>query len=143
MKSILSIIFCVSHSDVSNSATPWTVAHQAPLSMKFSKEEYFSGFLFPSPGGLPVPGINPGLPHCRHILYHLSQQGRKTHKFYEKWERNVLVLCLGNIIQCYIRIIIRIKSILSSTNKIIHSIKAYSWVNLALKMVDFKTRLVN
>ena len=43
-------------------ATPWTVAHQAPRSMGFSRQEYSSGFPFPSPGGLPDPGIEPGSP---------------------------------------------------------------------------------
>ena len=38
-------------------ATPWTVAHQAPLSMEFSRQEYWSGLPFPSPGDLPDPGI--------------------------------------------------------------------------------------
>ena len=38
-------------------AIPWTVAHQFPLSMGFSKEEYWDGFPFPSPGDLPNPGI--------------------------------------------------------------------------------------
>ena len=38
-------------------ATPWTVACQAPLSMEFSRQEYWSGFLFPSPGHLPDSGI--------------------------------------------------------------------------------------
>ena len=38
-------------------ATPWTVALQAPLSMKFSRQEYWSGLPFPSPGDLPDPGI--------------------------------------------------------------------------------------
>ena len=38
-------------------ATPWTVAHQARLSLGFSKKEYWSGSPFPSPGGLPDPGI--------------------------------------------------------------------------------------
>ena len=38
-------------------ATPWTVAHQAPLSMGFSRQEYWSGLPFPSPGDLPDPGI--------------------------------------------------------------------------------------
>ena len=42
-----------------NSVTPWTVAHQAPLSMRFPTQEYWSGFPFPSPGGLPDPGIIP------------------------------------------------------------------------------------
>ena len=42
--------------------TPWTVAHQAPLSMAFSRQEYWSGFPFPSPGDLPNPGIEPRSP---------------------------------------------------------------------------------
>ena len=41
---------------------PWTAAHQAPLSMGFSRQEYWSGLLFPSPGDLPDPGIKPGSP---------------------------------------------------------------------------------
>ena len=40
--------------------TPWTVAHQAPLSMGFSRQEYWSGLPFPSPGDLPDPGTKPG-----------------------------------------------------------------------------------
>ena len=40
-------------------ATPWTVAHRAPLSMGFSRQEYWSGLPFPSPGDLPDPGIEP------------------------------------------------------------------------------------
>ena len=40
-------------------ATPWTVARQAPLSMGFSRQEYWSGLPFPSPGDLPNPGIKP------------------------------------------------------------------------------------
>ena len=39
--------------------TPWTVAHQAPLSMESSRQEYWSGLLFPSPGNLPDTGIEP------------------------------------------------------------------------------------
>ena len=42
--------------------TPWTVAHQAPLSMGFPKQEYWSGLPFPSPGDLPDPGIEPRSP---------------------------------------------------------------------------------
>ena len=40
-------------------ATLWTVAHQAPLSMEFSRQEYWSGWPCPPPGGLPDPGIEP------------------------------------------------------------------------------------
>ena len=43
-------------------ATPWTVAHQAPLSMGFSRREYRSGLPFPSPGDLPDPRIEPMSP---------------------------------------------------------------------------------
>ena len=43
-------------------ATPWTVAYQAPPSMKCSRQEYWSGLPFPSPGDLPNPGIEPGSP---------------------------------------------------------------------------------
>ena len=43
-------------------ATPWTVAHQAPLSMGFCRQEYWSGLPFPSPGDLPDQRIEPGSP---------------------------------------------------------------------------------
>ena len=43
-------------------ATPWTVAHQAPPSMGFSRQEYWGGLPFPSPGDLPDPGIEPRSP---------------------------------------------------------------------------------
>ena len=43
-------------------ATPWTVAHQACLSMGFPRQEYWSGLPFPSPGDLPDEGIEPGSP---------------------------------------------------------------------------------
>ena len=43
-------------------ATSWTVAHQAPLSMGFSRQEYWSGLPFPSPGDLHDPGIEPTSP---------------------------------------------------------------------------------
>ena len=41
-------------------ATPWTVAYNAPPSMGFSRQEYWSGLPFPSPEDLPNPGIKPG-----------------------------------------------------------------------------------
>ena len=52
----------VSLSRVPLFATPWTVAYQAPLSMEFSRQEYWSGLPFPSPGNLPHPGIEAGSP---------------------------------------------------------------------------------
>ena len=47
---------------MSDSATPWTVAHQAPLSMGFPRQGYWSGLPFPSPWDLPDPGIEPRSP---------------------------------------------------------------------------------
>ena len=55
--------------------TPWTVAHQAPLSMGFPRQEYWSGLPFPSPGDLPDPGKNPGLLHWQADSLLLSHQG--------------------------------------------------------------------
>ena len=42
--------------------TPWTIIHQAPLSMEFSRQEYWSGLPFPSPGDLPDLEIEPRSP---------------------------------------------------------------------------------
>ena len=44
---------------MSDSEILWTVAYQAPLSMGFSRQEFWSELPFPSPGGLPDPGIEP------------------------------------------------------------------------------------
>ena len=53
---------------------PWT-AHQASLSMKFSRQEYWSGLPFPSPGDLPDPGIEAGSPALQADSLHLSHWG--------------------------------------------------------------------
>ena len=60
-------------------AIPWTVARQARLFMGFSKQEYWSVLPCPPPGNLP----NPGLPHCRWILYQLSHQG--SQEYWNGW----------------------------------------------------------
>ena len=52
------------HSVMSDSATPWTVAHQAPLSMGLFRQEYWSGLPFPTPRDLPNPGIEPESPEA-------------------------------------------------------------------------------
>ena len=53
----------LSHSAVSDSfSTPWTVAHQAPLSMTFSRQEYWNGLPFPPSGDLPDSGMEPTSP---------------------------------------------------------------------------------
>ena len=75
----VSVTLSLSH--VQLFAIPWTVAHQAPLSMEFSRQEYWSGLPFSPPGDLPNPGIfstqgpNPFLLHFyRWILYHCTTQ---------------------------------------------------------------------
>ena len=54
---------------------PWTVARQAPQSMEFSRQEYWSGLPWPSPGDLPNPGIEPGSPSLEADSYPLSYLG--------------------------------------------------------------------
>ena len=69
---------CVSElscSVMSDSVTPWNVACQAPLSMGFFRQEYYSGLPFPPPGDFPDPGIEPGslvspMLISRQVLYH-------------------------------------------------------------------------
>ena len=53
---------CESLSRVRLFVTPWTVARQAPLSVEFPRQEYWSGLPFPSSGDLPDPGIKPRSP---------------------------------------------------------------------------------
>ena len=64
---------CLVISVMSDSATPWTTAHQAPRSMGLSRQEYWRGLPCPPPRDLPNPGkLNPHLlclPLCRWILY--------------------------------------------------------------------------
>ena len=48
---------------------PWTLTHQAPLSMGVSRQEYWSGLPFPPPGIFATHGRNPCLPHCQVVLY--------------------------------------------------------------------------
>ena len=56
-------------------ATPWTVAHQATLSMRFPRQEYWSALPFPSPEDLPDPGIEPASPAWQVDSLPLSHQG--------------------------------------------------------------------
>ena len=71
---IVTLCACVHAKSLQSCPTlcnPWTVAHQATLSMGFSRQEYWSGLACPPPGDLPDPGINQCLlwiQHCRWIL---------------------------------------------------------------------------
>ena len=50
---------CVHAQSCPTLCNPWALAHQAPLSMEFFRQKYWSGLPFPSPGDLPDPGIKP------------------------------------------------------------------------------------
>ena len=69
-----------SNSVVQLFVTPWTVVHQAPLSMEFSREEHWSGLAIPFSRGpfQPRDQTQVSFLHCRQILYHLSHQGNST-----------------------------------------------------------------
>ena len=62
--------------------TPWTVAHQAPLSMGFSRQEYWSGLPCPSPGDLPGPGIKPRSPELQVNSLLSEPPGKPSGKYY-------------------------------------------------------------
>ena len=62
MKCIFALVVVQLLSRVQFFETAWTVAHQAPLSMGFFRQEYWSGLPFPTPGDLPDPGIKPMFP---------------------------------------------------------------------------------
>ena len=78
--------------------TPWTVAHQAPLSMGFPRQEFSSGLPFPAPGDLPNPGIEPKCPALAggffttqppsNIMYEMSGGSRIcTHALQILWKQ--------------------------------------------------------
>ena len=75
LKVVLHVRVLSRFSHVQLFVTPWTVAHQPPLSVEFSRQEYWSGCHFLLQGIFLTQGSNPGLLHCRQILYHLNQQG--------------------------------------------------------------------
>ena len=74
-------------------ATPWTVACQAPLSMEFSRQEYWSEYPFPSPGDLPNPGIKPRSPALQADSLPSEPQGA--------WAWLMIVLICNNSLWLY------------------------------------------
>ena len=61
--------------------TLWTVAHKAPLSMGFPRQEYWTGLLFPSPGALPEPGMEPMSPALAGGFFITAPPGKPLHIF--------------------------------------------------------------
>ena len=88
---LLCVCVCISHTVMSDSLWPRGryVAQQAPLSMRFSRQEFWSGLPFPSPGDLPDPGIEPGSPALQAYSFTIRAPSRK----FWNWEVQVLQLC--------------------------------------------------
>ena len=82
-------------------ATPWMVAFQAPLSMKFSKQEYRSGLPFPSSENLPNPGIEPGSPTLWADALPSEPSGKPQSFFFFPWK------C------CYSKILLKVLELLN------------------------------
>ena len=76
------MLCCPHFSYVQLFAILWTLAHQAPLSMGFSRQEYWSGLLFPSPGDLPDPGIEPWSPALQADCLLTKLQGKSSHLYF-------------------------------------------------------------
>ena len=72
----------VSGSLVSDSVIPGTVAHQAPLSMGLSRQEYWSGLPFSSPRDLPDPGIERASPALTGGFFPVEAPGMALHRFW-------------------------------------------------------------
>ena len=78
--------FC---SVMSNSVIPWTVVYQAPLSMEFSRQKYWSGLPFPSPEDLPDPGIKPRSPTLQADALPSEPPGN----FFSDWRTTIIGYC--------------------------------------------------
>ena len=70
--------------------TPWTVAHYAPLSMGFPRQEYWSGLPFPSPGDLPKPEVKPVSPALAEGFFTIEPPGKP--KTYLEWGFSPLIV---------------------------------------------------
>ena len=80
--------------------TPWTVACQAPLSVGFPRQEYWSGLPFSSPGELPGPGIEPTSPTWQVDSLLLSHQGRPTEGSLSQRTEPLLLIPICRISLC-------------------------------------------
>ena len=96
---LLQLVKSLSH--VQLSATPWTVARQALLSMGFSRREYWSGLPFPSPGDLPDPGVKPRSPTLQADSLPSEPPGKPQHKSWQTCVRGSVGSWAGSPQQLY------------------------------------------
>ena len=85
----------------------WTLAHQAPLSMRLAKEEYWSGLPFPSPGDLPDPGIKPASPTLAGGFFTTAPHGKSNFKVHNVMTWYIFILwnvyhMLSPTLACYL-----------------------------------------
>ena len=92
------MLCCVSLSAVSDFVTPWTVAHQAPLSMGLLRQEYSSGLPFPSPGYLPNTGIEPRCPAWQGDSLASESPGKPMRRWLRRWWRPHLKLTFSKML---------------------------------------------
>ena len=78
------------------SVTPWTVAHQAPLFMGFSRQEYWSGLSFSPPGYLSNPGIKPRSPSLAGGIFTNCTLSSRLFSFKIRFERSIYVSMCRN-----------------------------------------------
>ena len=89
------VVQSLSHAQLCN---PMDVVGQAPLSMRCSRQEYWSGLPFPFPGDLPDPWIEPRSLHYRQILYHLSHQGSPIYIYIHTYLYMCTYTCISTCI---------------------------------------------
>ena len=106
---------------MSDFCDPWSVAHQDPLSMGFSRQEYWSGLPCPPPGDLPNPGMEPGSPAFLEDSLLLSHQGSPTKLC--PYVRIIIFIYYLNIFTTYS--FIQISASSSSTNSLDFSVSTY------------------
>ena len=92
------------HAQLCLTVTPWTVAHQASLSTEFSRQEYWSGWPFPSPGDLPDSGIEPVAlesPALAGRFFTTEPPGKPEPLLTEIFKRQIHHLLLSSLIMVY------------------------------------------
>ena len=116
---------------------PDSLQPQAPLAMGFSRQEYWHGLPFPSPGDLPQPGIEPSLPHCRQMLYPLSHKGSpiccmvrlKKKKKKKKVGNSYIVQCESSTLSLH-------RALVQSLVGKLRSCKLCGWPKIEKKKID-------
>ena len=103
---------CYSLSRVQLFATPWAASCQASLSMEFSRQEYWSGFPFPSPGDLPDPGTEPGFPAWQADSFPSKPPGKHPNQNILTLERKIVWKYLASQILNYISQFIKKKKMI-------------------------------